>query len=146
MRTARTGSLFCLSALVDGRENQVVVTVGLALEVHGLRLEVYARRSSHDDVAVFLAAQHLPNGRRDVPGREGCSRHLVEQRLKQVMVVAIDEDHLSLGMLEGLGRSDSPEAASDDGNPRDVLSHVVHQTTITPPALRASPSRNQTAD
>ena len=63
-----------------------------------------------------------------------------------MMVVAIDEDHFSLRMLERLGGSDSPEAPSNDGNPWDVLSLVVHQTTITPPALRASPCRNQTAD
>ena len=37
-----------------------------------------------------------------------------------MMVVAIDEDHLSLRMLERLGRSDSPEAPSNDGNPWDV--------------------------
>ena len=75
-----------------GREHQIVVGQLLALpEQHVLPFEVHARhfRQEHGDVS--LVAYDGANRRGDFAGSEPRHRHLVEQGLKQMVILAIDE-------------------------------------------------------
>ena len=47
-------------------------------------------------------------------GREHRRRHLVEQRLKDMVVAAIDQNHIGLGVRESARRRDPAEARADD--------------------------------
>ncbi len=66
------------------------------------------------DPDVVLVADDAPDRIRDVGGAEPGGRHLVEQRLEQVVVAAIDQGHVDAGADQVLGRGEPTEAAADD--------------------------------
>lgn len=63
---------------------------------------------------VFLVAEDFADGRGDVRGAEGGGGHLIEQRLEEVVVAAVDESDAGGRVFEGLGGGDAAEAAADD--------------------------------
>src|SRR5205085_5215213 len=84
-----------------------------------------------------LAEQHAHAGRgaEDQPQRNGdlargqrSGRDLIVERLKQVVVVAVDEGDVDVGAGEGLDRLDPPESAPDDD-------HVMTTGRIHPPSI-----------
>ena len=62
---------------------------------------------AEDDVGVALVAEQFAQGGRDVPLRQEPRRKLVEQRLEQVMVGAVDERDLDVGAPQSPGRGES---------------------------------------
>ena len=54
----------------------------------------------------------------DGAGLEETRRELVEERLKGVVVVLVDEHDLRVGVLELTGRAHAGEAAAEDEHPR----------------------------
>jgi hypothetical protein len=58
---------------------------------------------------------------------EQAGRELVEQRLERVVVVAVDEHHLGVGVLELLRGADAGEAAAEN---EDAWAGGRHQPTI----------------
>jgi hypothetical protein len=109
-----------------GREDQPVV---------GERLAVFQHHLAHRDVdALRLAVQHghvLLAGERaaDRLGdrRRGQSRgrHLVEQRLEQVVVGAVDQRHVHRRRGQRAGRPQAAEAAAEHHHFRDPVAHRV---------------------
>ena len=96
------------------RDDQEVV-----LDAAGRRLDRVRRRverahlvPEHGDV--LLRPQDLPQRRRDVGRGECGGRDLVEERLEQVMVAAVDQDHVDVSPREGAHRPQPAEAAADD--------------------------------
>jgi len=73
----------------------------------------------HRDVLLALenAAQRLGDIRRRELGR----RHLVEQRREEVMVPAIDERDIDVGVLQPLDDVETGEAAADDDDARPAV-------------------------
>src|SRR5215471_12764033 len=65
-------------------------------------------------------AKNPANRRRDVARRQRGRRHLIEQRLKDVMVVAIEQRHLHGRTGEHSRRVESSKATADDD---DVRAH-----------------------
>ena len=82
---------------------------------------------------VALPAEDAADRRGDVRGRQTGGRHLVEQRLEQMVVVAIDDGHLEAGVGQPLGRRQAREAGADDDDPNlfvpNLLDHVLHDTS-----------------
>jgi hypothetical protein len=101
-----------------GREQQVVVGHAAGGRVEAARGEIDAVHLGQHHARVRLVAQNGADRLRDVRGRERRARDLVEQRLKQVVVVAVDDQHVSGGALERAGGEQSAEAATDDHDPR----------------------------
>ena len=66
---------------------------------------------------VFLAAEDLPQRCGDVGcgERRGC--HLIKQRLEQVMVAPVDQDHVDVRALERTHGPEATEAAADHDDP-----------------------------
>ena len=64
--------------------------------------------------ALRLAAQHAAQRRGDLALGEDAGRDLVEQRLEQVVVGAVDEGDLDRRASERLRRVEAAEASTDD--------------------------------
>src|SRR5262249_345907 len=73
---------------------------------------------------VCLCPQNAADGRADLPGRKNRSRHLVEKRLKQVVIGAVNQNDTRRGALERLGGRQAAKAATNDHNNREMLAHI----------------------
>ena len=63
---------------------------------------------------VSLLHLELTDRRGDLGGREDRRRHLVQQRLKYVVVAPVDQDHLGIGVPQRVRRREPGKAAADD--------------------------------
>ena len=80
-----------ISVLRAGGDNQIVEGDAAPLGDHGLALDVDAADLRQDDIDVVSVAENAADRRRDVRRRQACGRHLVKQRLEQMVVVLIDQ-------------------------------------------------------
>jgi hypothetical protein len=79
----------------------------------GAPVEVDARHLRQNDVRVALVAQDVTQGRRDVSFREDPGRDLVEQRLEEMMRLAVDQGDVGGRAAKRLHGGEAGEAASD---------------------------------
>jgi hypothetical protein len=70
---------------------------------------------------VLLLAGKLPNWRRDVGRREDRGCHLIEQRLKDVVITPIDQNNIGIALPQCPRRGHAAETAADDDNSRLAL-------------------------
>jgi len=80
-----------------GDDQAVIADAGAPsnrLERHLARLEVDIDHFAEQHTRVRVAAEDVPGRRGDVTLGEDARRHLVEQRLEQVMVGAVDHGHV----------------------------------------------------
>ena len=75
------------------RHDQVIVGDRAVGEDDGPGRDVDGRGLGQDDLDVLLAPEDPADRRGDVARVQRGRRHLVEQGLEQVMVVAVDQDH-----------------------------------------------------
>ena len=104
--------------LSTGSENQEVVADRPAgrLETPGGKVD--ARYVHHAKVEVLLAAQNRPRRSRDLLGLEPRGGDLIEQRLEEVVVVAIDEHDLHRRTAQRPGGVQAAESRPDDDDRR----------------------------
>jgi len=72
-----------------------------------------------------LLSQHVPDGPGDLGRRQRRGRHLVQQRLKAMMILPIDDDHVDGNPAERLRGFEATEACTHDDDPRTLLRHAV---------------------
>ena len=78
--------------------------------------------------AAHLFAQDVADGRRH-RGRGQTGRgHLVEQGLKQVVVGAVDERHLDLGLGQSAHSLEAAKTAADDHHPGQCFGRGAHRS------------------
>ena len=97
-----------------GGENQVVVGYPRVFHDHRLVRGVDVGDPAEQDPHIGLAAEDLADGRGDVRRRQRRGRHLVEQRLEQMVVVPVDQRHPARGIAEGARRRDAGEPGPHD--------------------------------
>ena len=99
------------------RESRSVADrAGRPWTVAAVEVEAGHRRPARPST-LLVPAQDPANRRRDLALGEDPRRQLVEQRLEQVVVGAVDEGHVDLGTPQELGREEPAEAAADDDHP-----------------------------
>jgi hypothetical protein len=81
-----------------GRDHQRVVGNFSARENHAPALDIDVHDLCHHDPHVALAPQDTAKRPGDVAGGQPARRNLVEQRLEQVEVAAVDQGHLHGGL------------------------------------------------
>ena len=86
------------------------------------KIEAHHLAQQHLDVLV--PGDNLADGRGDLGRREPGGRHLIQQRLKSVMVLAIDQRDLDRQTGQRLGSLQATEAAADDNDPRTCF--LIH--------------------
>src|ERR1700761_5344379 len=82
---------------------------------------VYPGHLTHDCQSVLLFSKNSTNWGSNLPGRERCRCHLIEQRLKKVVVGAIDQDHPYRSVPESFRGGQSSKTTANNDNP--WLSH-----------------------
>ena len=88
--------------------------------------------SREDDFGVPLPAQDPTDRRRDLPGRERRHRHLIQERLKDMVVAPIDDRHLHPRPPERPRGIEAAESSPDND-------HTVPYSTIPSSAVRFRP-------
>ena len=111
------------------------VGAGRPGRVHDATVEIEPVDLEELDGDARDAAQHVSQRRRDVARREHAGRHLVEQRLEEMVVASVDQRHVdALDMSEEACSGQAAEAASDDD-------HVVrHSPSMCAPESKACSS------
>lgn len=110
--------------------DQVVVAEGVAaVQRDGLRgrVDVFDRRQQHPQPR--LLSQDPPDRRGNVTRRQPGRRHLIQQRLEDVVIEPIDQRHLAGHVLKAARRRKARKPAADDddlGEDRHVLYSKVH--------------------
>ena len=69
---------------------------------------------AQENLRVFLFAQNLAKRAGDIRGGKRAGGDLVEQRLEEVVVAAIDQGDLDRGVFQGQGGAEATEAAAED--------------------------------
>ena len=107
--------------LCAGRQHQIVIRTGPSIDLHHSIGEVHSIDVTQIDLAVVLIANDFSNRRSDVARGKRCGRDLIEQRLKKMVVVAIDDDDVGVCASQGLGRLESTEATAHNHYPRSTF-------------------------
>ena len=105
-------------------EHQIVVGKVDLAGVDAARREVDRGHPRHGDAGILLLPQDGADRPGDVGWRQRGSGDLVEQRLKTVMVVGVDDHHVGIDIRKCLGCLQAAEAGSGDDHPRSRL--TVH--------------------
>jgi hypothetical protein len=88
----------------------------MAVELDGAFIDVEAIHISQQHVAIWLPRNNRSQRRRDIRRRKTAGGDLVEQRLEQMKVAAIDQRNLHVGTPQRPCCIQSAEAAADDYN------------------------------
>ena len=75
----------------------------------------------HEDGRVGATLERRTDRRSAVARRQATSRHLVEQRLEQVVVRAVDERHVDVGVPKLVRGSQTAEPTADDHDPAPAV-------------------------
>ena len=84
------------------------------VEVHTPGRQVDPLRLGQQHARVVVVAQHPADRRGDVARRQAGRGHLIQQRLEDVVIVAVDQRHSHRRAPERLGGKQPAEAAADD--------------------------------
>ena len=97
-----------------GGEHKVVVGYSFAAEEHLAACRIDVRHLAENDARIGLVVDDTANGRGHVGGRQAGRRHLIEQRLEQMVIAPIDEGDVSVALLQPLGHGKAAEAGAGD--------------------------------
>ena len=86
--------------------------------MHALRRGVDPDTLIHHHGYVFLVAQDGPDGLRNIRRRQHRKRHLVQQRLEQVVVAPVDQGHIDGQMRQSFRRVNPAKSAADNDDAR----------------------------
>ena len=84
---------------------------------HDLRVQIEVVHVGQQGLGVALLLDHAAQGRRDQAGRQDPGRHLVQQRLEQMMVGPVDDGHLDVCPVQRADGGQPTEPAPDDDDP-----------------------------
>ncbi len=101
-----------------GGDNQIIVRKLAVVRRHHLAIQVDRRGLDQQYFDVLLMSEDAANRRSNIAGIEARCGHLVQQRLKQVMVPAIEQRDLDGLAGQLLGSVQPTKATSNDHNPR----------------------------
>ena len=100
-----------------GDDEEVVVERMIFCD-HSFLIELKVDDFFEQDLYVVSASQDRTNGSGDLAGRESGGRDLVEQRLKGMVVPAVDEGDLNVRRGEAAGSGQSSETSAHDYDAR----------------------------
>ncbi len=104
--------------LAAGSEDQIVVCDRAGTRLEPARREIHAGHVEQAKIEVLLTAQNGACRFRDLLGFEARGRDLIEQRLEEVVVVAIDEHDLYRRATQRPGGIQPSESRADDDDGR----------------------------
>lgn len=105
----------------SGREDEVVVWHTLLTEDHHMLPRVDAGHRAQQHTHVEEIAEQPAHRRGNVAWRKARRRNLIEQRLKQVIVMAVDERHLHRNAAQPRRAGKSTESRTHDHDSRQSV-------------------------
>ena len=75
---------------------------------------------------VLLPPENPPDRRGDIAGRQSGRRHLVEQRLEQVVIAAVEQGDADRRALQRLSGGEPAEPSADDHDMWGFIRHMRH--------------------
>ena len=103
------------------RDDQVIVAEHAGLARHGARRDVDVRHLGEVHVEVRDVGEDAADRLRDLGRRQPRRRHLVKQRLEQVVVLPVDQHDFGRLMAESLAERQAPETSPEDDDARRSL-------------------------
>src|SRR3984957_985347 len=102
-------------------QNQVIVCESylFAIDVannNALLILVHACDFSKNHGRILLVSQDSTDWGTNLAGSQHRRRHLIKQRLKQMMVCSIDQEDLSVSVMQGFGCCQSAKTPADDND------------------------------
>ena len=94
--------------------NQIVVRELAVGQYQALPLAIDAVDLRQQYLGIGLMPQNPSNRGGNVARRQRCHRHLIQQRLEDVMVAAIDDGQPDAGVAQGAGGIQATESTADD--------------------------------
>ena len=107
-----------IGVLRAGRDDELVEGDAPSLGDDLLAADVDAGDFGEHHRRIGLPAEDLADRRGDVGGRETGRRNLIEKRLEQMVVVAVDHDEVDRRLPKRFRRGEAGEARSDDDDAR----------------------------
>ena len=80
-----------------GCDHEIVVSHLAKLRSNKSFFGIYAKNFFHQNSGVALGTQNVPDRPRNIRRRKGGRSHLIEQRLKAMVIVPVDNHDLSSG-------------------------------------------------
>ncbi len=108
-----------------GREHQNVIGNVSAVHDDVFALTINACDCAQQHACVALAPDQATNRSSDVGRRQPGGRHLIEQRLKEVMVLPVDQGDVRRRFGKPLRDSEAGEASAHDDHARALTLHVA---------------------
>ena len=105
------------------RHDEEIVGEGVRADVDAPTLEVDLLHLAHDHAHLLVLGHDAADGRGDLRWRQARHGHLVEQRLEQMVVRAVDQGDLDRRPVERLRRLEAPETTTDDHHPTALGIH-----------------------
>ena len=117
----RPGVLAEIAVLgTGGQDQEVIVDRAGGIREHLPGPRVDAGDLGQQDRRVALLGKNTADGPGDVGRRQVGGRHLIQQRLEQVVVALVDDDHVDRRVPQLLGRRQAAEAGADDDHTRSA--------------------------
>src|ERR1019366_6584715 len=107
--------------------DEVIVGKLESVQLEDAPPEVEAEHVTQQHFDILMLGEDLANGRRDLCRRQSCRRHLVEQRLKGVMVLAVHQGDLDRQARQRIGSLQTAKSASYNDDARARFS--IHSPT-----------------
>src|SRR5215211_7868743 len=107
-----------IGVLGSGRDDEIVVRNASSVCDNLVPRSIDARDLRQDDLRVFLPTEYAANRRGDIRGRQAGGRNLIEQRLEQMIIVAVDDGDVERRLRQSLGGRKATEARADDDHTR----------------------------
>ena len=107
-----------------GSQHEIVVGNVDGVGVHDALAGVDAANLRHQHGGILLLAQDVADRPGDVGRRQRRGRHLVEQRLEAMVVLAVEHGHVDGGARERFRGFEPAEARADDDHLRTRLHHA----------------------
>src|SRR5262249_47178047 len=99
-----------IGVLGAGRDDEIVAWNTAAFWEHFAALVINARNIRQNDMGVLLPTENCTNRGGYISRRQSCGRDLIEQWLKQMIVVAINDGYVERGLRQLLGRRKAAES------------------------------------
>jgi hypothetical protein len=94
--------------------------------LHEPRRGIDAGDIGHQHRCIVLLPQDMPDRPGNLRRRQRSGRDLIEQRLKAVVVLPIDQGHVDGRARQCLRRHEAAEARADDDDLGTLLRHSLH--------------------
>ncbi len=107
------------------RDDQMIEIDAKPFRSDLVSFEVDMRNPGQDHGGILLVAKNPPDRGGDVGGRQAGGSHLIEQRLKQMIIVPIDHDHVERRIPQRLGGGKARKTCADDHDALAMLAWIV---------------------